>query len=67
MHQNQSRNIIKNTSITFRLPNAIKEDIYDVADKEMLKVSDIARKDVIQYVRYLQKKYDEKRPDGWSV
>ena len=67
MHQNQSRNIIKNTSITFRLPNTIKEDIYDVADKEMLKVSDIARKDVIQYVRYLQKKYDEKRPDGWSV
>lgn len=67
MHQNQSRNIIKNTSITFRLPNAIKEDIYDVADKEMLKVSDIARKGVIQYVRYLQKKYDEKRPDGSSV
>tara|TARA_E500000081_G_C5842939_1_gene222884 strand:+ start:278 stop:481 length:204 start_codon:yes stop_codon:yes gene_type:complete len=67
MHQNQSRNIIKNTSITFRLPNTIKEDIYDVADKEMLKVSDIARKGVIQYVRYLQKKYDEKRPDGWSV
>ena len=67
MHQNQSRNIIKNTSITFRIPNTIKEDIYDVADKEMLKVSDIARKGVIQYVRYLQKKYDEKRPDGWSV
>ena len=67
MHQNQSRNIIKNTSITFRLPNTIKEEIYDVADKEMLKVSDIARKGVIQYVRYLQKKYDEKRPDGWSV
>ena len=67
MEQEQSRNIIKNTSITFRLPNTIKEDIYDVADKEMLKVSDIARRDVIQYVRSLQQKHSNKRSDVWSV
>jgi len=67
MEQEQSKNIIKNTSITFRLPNTIKEDIYDVADKEMLKVSDIARRDVIQYVRSLQQKHSNKRSDVWSV
>jgi len=67
MEQEQSRNIIKNTSITFRLPNTIKEDIYDVADKEMLKVSDIARRGVIQYVRSLQQKHSNKRSDVWSV
>ena len=67
MEQEQSRNIIKNTSITFRLPNTIKEDIYDVADKEMLKVSDIARIGVIQYVRSLQQKHSNKRSDVWSV
>jgi len=67
MEQEQSKNIIKNTSITFRLPNTIKEDIYDVADKEMLKVSDIARRGVIQYVRSLQQKHSNKRSDVWSV
>ncbi len=67
MKQEQYRNIIKNTSITFRLPNTVKEDIYDIADKEMLKVSDIARIGVIQYVRSLQQKYSNRKPDAWSV
>ena len=67
MKQEQYRSIIKNTSITFRLPNTIKEDIYDIADKEMLKVSDIARIGVIQYVRSLQQKHSDRKTDVWSV
>lgn len=63
MKQVQSRNISKNTSITFRLPKKIKKDIGDIANKEMLKVSDIARRGVFQYIKSLQQKCSEKNSD----
>lgn len=49
---------LKNHFITFRINEDAFDRIAQIADEEMLNVSDICRRGVMQYVKRLEEEYD---------
>ena len=59
--------MIENPQISFRVPQPLKERLVQVAENEMLSVSDVIRKSVVGTIKTLEEKHHSDRPKQWSV
>ena len=59
--------MIEDPQISFRVPQPLKERLVQVAENEMLSVSDVIRKSVVGTIKTLEEKHHSDRPTQWSV
>jgi len=59
--------MIENPQISFRVPEPLKDRLYQVAKDEMLTISDVCRRSVVREIQSLEEKYQHQRPLQWMV
>ena len=59
---------ISNQHVAFRVPDQIKDRLTNMADYEMISISDVCRRSVIQTNKEHESLHPaDKRPSSWSV
>jgi hypothetical protein len=60
--------VISNQHIAFRVPDQIKDRLTNMADYEMLSISDVCRRSVIQTIKEHESLHPaDTRTSSWSV
>ena len=58
---------IHNLTLTVRVPNTVKDELYEVAEDRWCSVSDIVRSGIRQQIQEHKEKTNSQRPRQWSI